>query len=138
MSDERTLLEAELLKHYGWYYWGTKGWSSAHHFVLFVVPVLTAVSTVLVAVKYDNTAVQTSLSTLATVLASIAASQGFAKKWQANRRARSRIDQLMIQMTDPHADLAQIRSQLVDVVMQQDEGVLAAEHHDVVAPKKKP
>jgi hypothetical protein len=137
VSQERDRLEAELAKHHRWYDSGTRNWSAVHHGVLFAVPLLTAVSTVLTAIDFKHPGWQTSCTTLATVLATIAASQGFAKKWQANRRARSRIDQLMIQMTDPQVDLAKIRSQFAEIIMQQDEGILAAEHHDEARPHKK-
>ena len=82
---------------------------------------------------------QSFITTSATVLASIAAAQGFARKWQANRMSRSRIDQLRVEMGNPEVDLARVRGLLLEIIRQRDDGVLATEHVDVVAlaPKKK-
>jgi hypothetical protein len=93
VSDQDTL-EKELKKHYGWYDHGTRAWSTAHHATLFLVPILTIAATVLLKAHWASEEVQIVLTTAATVLASIAASQGFAKKWQTNRISRSRLDQL--------------------------------------------
>jgi hypothetical protein len=134
-SDKDTL-EQEIEKHYGWYNHGTLAWSTAHHVTLFVVPVLTAAATVLLKTDWAPE-VQIILTTAATVLASIAASQGFAKKWQANRLSRSRLDQLRVEMTNPHFDRDAVREKLVEIIRQHDEGVLAAENAPVALPAPK-
>jgi ribulose-5-phosphate 4-epimerase/fuculose-1-phosphate aldolase len=79
VSDQDTL-EKELKKHYGWYDHGTRAWSTAHRATLFLVPILTAAATVLLKAHWASEEVQIVPTTAATVLASIAASQGFAKK----------------------------------------------------------
>jgi hypothetical protein len=68
------------------------------------------------------------LTTAATALASITASQCFAKKWQAYRLSRGRIEQIFVEMTDPHVDIGAVRQQLLEIIRQHEEGVLTAEH----------
>ena len=138
-NQDRETLDAELTKHYDWYNSGTRMWSTLHHTTLFLVPILTAVATVLLKAEWDwaSDNVQIILTTAATVLASIAASQGFAKKWQTNRMSRSQIDQIRVEMTDPNVDLKTIRAKLLEIIRQHDEGVLAAENASAALPASK-
>ncbi len=140
-NPDRDTLEKELKKHYDWYHTGTLMWSTAHHTTLFLVPILTAAATVLLKAKWASVEFQLFLTTAATVLASIAASQGFARKWQTNRLSRSRLDQLYVEMTDPNFDRKSVRTKLLEVIRQHDEGVLAAENAGAALPppkRKKP
>ena len=104
---------------------------------MFLVPILTAAATVLLKAHWASEEVQIVLTTAATVLASIAASQGFAKKWQTNRISRSRLDQLYVEMANPKVDRKAIREQLIEGIRQQDEGVLAAENAGAAQASKR-
>ena len=136
-TSERAALETELMKHYAWYNRGTLLWSTAHHVTLFLVPILAATATVLLKTQWVDPNIQVVLTTVATVLASISASQGFAKKWQTNRLSRGRIEQIMVEMTDPRVDIAAVRQQLLEIIRQHEEGVLTAEiGHDALGTSK--
>jgi hypothetical protein len=44
-TSERDEVERKLRKHCTWYNHGTLTWSAAHHFTLFLVPLLAAAAT---------------------------------------------------------------------------------------------
>jgi len=64
------------------------------------------------------------LAAVGTLVTAVTAFAGFERKWRANRLSRGRMNQLRIDLMDPAADLAAIRSGLKAVLEAEDREVL--------------
>ncbi len=134
MTDaERSFLNAEIQRQYGWYNKGSRFWSAVHHWSLGVAGALTALAAFVVkigwlkdtlpSVYYYREDIVAGLTFVATLLTATAAAGGFGRKWQANRVSRGRVDRVRIVMSDPNADAKMIREELQDIIKKHDEGI---------------
>ncbi|CUS36285.1 exported hypothetical protein [Candidatus Nitrospira nitrificans] len=69
------------------------------------------------------------LAAAATLVTTFAASGGFGRKWQANRRSRGRIDQVKIDFSSPNADAQKIREDLKAIIKQHDDSIIGSADH---------
>jgi hypothetical protein len=107
-EEEKAFLESEIKRQYQWYNRGSKLWSTVHHWSLAVSALLSALATLVLKSEWINTLVVTyrddvaaGFAAAATLVTTLAASGGFGRKWQANRRSRGRMDQVRIDFSNP-------------------------------------
>lgn len=126
---ERKQLREQLLKKYEWYDKGTRAWSSAYNVSLFLSAGLSTTAAVVLKVLSNQRAqnISTICAAVAALLTTYIAGGGFGRKWKANRLARSSIAQLLIDIDDPKADLAQIRLRLKATMQTEDEGIIGTD-----------
>ncbi len=66
------------------------------------------------------------LAAAATLVTTLAASGGFGRKWQANRRSRGRMDQVKIDFSNPKADPEKIREELKNIIKEHDDSIIGS------------
>lgn len=115
-EEEKAFLEGEINRQYQWYNRGSKLWSAVHHWSLAVSALLSALATLVLKSEWIKTLVVTTL----------AASGGFGRKWQANRRSRGRMDQVKIDFSNPEADAKKIRESLKDIIKEHDDSIIGS------------
>ncbi|HRI39211.1 MAG TPA: SLATT domain-containing protein [Nitrospira sp.] len=132
-EEEKAFLESEINRQYQWYNRGSKLWSAVHHWSLAVSALLSALATLVLKSEWVNTFVVTyrddvaaGLAAAATLVTTLAASGGFGKKWQANRRSRGRMDQVKIDFSSPKADPQRIREDLKAIIKQHDDSIIGS------------
>lgn len=109
---------------------GQRAWSLAHHGALFGASVLSVGVGFIVQLKSElltalpNQSLSTFLAFLAAALSAVAGGGGFERKWRANRISRARLDGLRLDLSEPGADLGQMRKQLKEIIRLHDEEVL--------------
>jgi hypothetical protein len=129
MSDgERGELRQHVEQQLAWCNTGSRAWSFAHHGTLGLAAVLSAGAAVIAKLsslspesRGDWTVI---LAGAAAMLATIGVSGGFERKWRTNRVNRGRCRRLLIELGASDADLGRIRSELVQVVSDQDGGII--------------
>ncbi|WAK01350.1 hypothetical protein [Methylobacter sp. YRD-M1] len=130
-DEEKAFLESEIARQYRWYNKGSRLWSSVHHWSLAVSALLSAFATLVLKSEWIKTLivayredVAAGLTAAATLVTTLAASGGFGRKWQANRRSRGRIDQIKIDFSSPDADSQKIRDDLKQVMKEHDDAII--------------
>ncbi len=130
-EEEKAFLEREINRQYQWYNRGSKLWSAIHHWSLAVSALLSALATLVLKSEWIKTLVVTcrddvaaGLAATATLVTTLAASGGFGRKWQANRRSRGRMDQVKIDFASPKADPQKIREDLKDIIREHDDSII--------------
>lgn len=106
---------------------GTKAWSTAYNGCLILSAILSAIATMVVKLsflKMYSTDVVAICSGLATLCTALVAAGGFSRKWRANRTARSRLSQLLIDVNNPTSDLEAIRTSLKKIIQDEDDGIM--------------
>lgn len=136
--SEKDSLQIHVNRWYRWSHKGQKLWSLCHHSFLFGSVVMGLLAAALlkllpdevrwdlmgIAWSKDNIAALLSLS--AAVLAGIAATGGFERKWRINRLSRSKIEMLMIDMEAPDVDVRAVREALKKVIKEHDAGIVGS------------
>lgn len=123
----RKTLETQIKDQQAIYNRGTIGWSALYNSCLVGAAILSASAAVLVKVEAwkafapDTAAICAGVSAL---LSSLNLGGGFDRKWRANRSARSKIKQLLVDLSDPAVDLANIRTQFKQIVNDQDVAIM--------------
>jgi hypothetical protein len=133
MDDkERRALKLEVDRHRRWYDLGSRLWSTAHHGSLFLAAALSAAAALIL--KLDSLAewsgrtdLAATVSALAALLGTLAASGGFQRKWRANRQGRGKLDQLLIDLSADGADATKARAELKEIIAHEDQAVLGLE-----------
>lgn len=132
-EEEKTFLESEIDRQYQWYNRGSKLWSAIHHWSLAVSALLSALATLVLKSEWINTLVVTyrddvaaGFAAAATLVTTLAASGGFGRKWQANRRSRGRMDQVRIDLSSPEADPRKIREDLKCIIKEHDDSIIGS------------
>ncbi len=132
-EEERAFLEHEINRQYQWYNRGSKLWSAIHHWSLAVSALLSALATLVLKSEWIKTLVVTyrddvaaGLAAAATLVTTLAASGGFGRKWQANRRSRGRMDQVKIDFSSSKADPQKIREDLKSIIKEHDESIIGS------------
>lgn len=132
-EEERAFLESEITRQYQWYNRGSKLWSAVHHWSLAVSALLSALATLVLKSEWIKTFVVTcrddvaaGLAAAATLVTTLAASGGFGRKWQANRRSRGRMDQIKIDFSNRQVDPQKIREDLKEVIREHDDWVIGS------------
>lgn len=130
-DEEKAFLESEIVRQYRWYNRGSRLWSSVHHWSLAGSALLSAFATLVLKSEWISTLivaypndVAAGLTAAATLVTTFAASGGFGRKWQANRRSRGRIDQIKIDFSSPDADSQKIRDDLKQVIKEHDDAII--------------
>lgn len=130
-EEEKAFLEREINRQYQWYNRGSKLWSAIHHWSLAVSALLSALATLVLKSEWIKTLVVTcrddvaaGLAATATLVTTLAASGGFGRKWQANRRSRGRLDQVQIDFESTKADPQKIREDLKDIIREHDDSII--------------
>ena len=130
-DEEKAFLESEITRQYRWYNNGSRLWSAVHHWSLAVSALLSALATVVLKSEWIKTLivayrddVAAGLAAAATLVTILAASGGFGRKWQANRRSRGRIDSIKIDFSRPEADSQKIREDLKQVIKEHDDTII--------------
>ena len=114
-----------------WYDRGSRLWSTAHHGSLFLAAVLSAASALTLKLDTlarwpERTDLAATLSALAALLGTLAAGGGFQRKWQANRQARGKLDQLIIDQANG-ADANKVGEALKGIIEHEDKSILGLE-----------
>lgn len=135
-DNERAFLGEEIDTRYRWYNRGSRLWSAAHHWSLALSAVLSTLSALVLKMGFVRTALPwlysyredaaTVLAGGAAIIATLAASGGFGRKWQTNRISRGQIERLRLDFNATDADPARIRDTLKDVIRTHDEGIIGA------------
>src|SRR5215813_924488 len=119
--EEKTQLKAQPDEKYAWYNKGSRWWSAAHHSSLYLAAGFSAASALML--KLDSlkqwqyiTDVAATVSAVAALLGTFAASGGFERKWRANRISRGKIEELRIDLTDDSADAKAVRERLKAII----------------------
>jgi hypothetical protein len=123
----RDKLQEDLEVRLKMYNQGSKLWSAAYHTLLYSSATLSTAAAMLVKMTSFKDHAQDISAVLAAVSALFStyiAGGGFSRKWRANRIARGKISQLLIDISDPSCDLAQLRLQLKQVIQEEDEGIV--------------
>ena len=130
-DEEKAFLESEINRQYRWYNRGSKLWSTVHHWSLAVSALLSALATVVLKSEWIKSFVvayrddvAAGLAAAATLVTTLAASGGFGRKWQANRRSRGRMDQVRIDFSSPNADSEKIRDELKKIIKEHDDSII--------------
>jgi hypothetical protein len=131
MTMEADEVRAELKKWHDHFQAGSRAWSLAHHITAYGAAILSVAVgfitqrpeawTFLGVGKND---LSTGLALLAAVLATVAATGGFERKWHSNRLSRSKVDLLRLDLIDPKPDLQAIRVELKQIIMIHDRAVM--------------
>ena len=107
---------------------GTKAWSFAYNTCLMGAAALSAASAVIVKVTFltqqhatDTAAI---CSSLAALFSTLIAGGGFARKWRANRIARSKTSQLQIDVLNPAIQVDDLTKSLKQIIEEQDVGIV--------------
>jgi hypothetical protein len=133
-EEEKAFLESEINRQYQWYNRGSKLWSAVHHWSLAVSAfLLSALATLVLKSEWIKTLVVTyrdnvaaGLAAAATLVTTLAASGGFGRKWQANRRSRGRMDQVKIDFSNPKTDPQKIREDLKTIIQQHNDSIIGS------------
>ena len=135
-DEERTYLNAELVKKTRWFNKGSRIWSAMHHWSLGVSAALSALAALVLKIGYFKSAypaiydnredIVAVLAFISTFLTATSAAGGFGRKWQTNRISRGRTDRLQIALSDPNADAGAIRHELEEIIKSHDEGIVGA------------
>lgn len=94
---------------------GSMLWSASYHIALGLAGILGLVAGVMSQATFgsilgiERKSVITIISLVAAVLTFAAGFGGFQRKWQANRVYRNELEQVRIDLANPHADIAAIR-----------------------------
>lgn len=130
-EEEKPFLEGEINRQYRWYNMGSRVWSAVHHWSLAVSAFLSAAATLVLKSDWIKTLGETylndvaaGLAATATVITTLAATGGFGRKWQANRRSRGQIEQIKIDFSSPEADSQKTRDELKRVIKEHDETII--------------
>lgn len=133
-EEQRKFLSEQIEAKYQWFNRGSRFWSAAHHWSLAVSAIFSAAAaltlklTILQATSfplYDNREdVGALLAAVGALIAALAAVGGFARKWQANRISRGRIERLRLDLYDAESDYATLSNVLKDLIRQHDEGIV--------------
>jgi hypothetical protein len=131
MNTEAEALRAELARWRDSFQAGSRAWSLAHHVTAFGAAIISVAvgfiiqrpeSWTLAGLSRDS--LSTVLALLAAVLATIAATGGFERKWHSNRLSRSKIDLLRLDLLDPTPDFQTIRSELKLIIAAHDRAII--------------
>ncbi len=129
MSDEKNELKDYVSKKLNSHSLWTKLWSFAHHGFLFGAAILSASAAIILKVIPDLSTI--SSENLAAIFASIAALMstigglgGFQRKWQTNRRTKSSLEKLQIELMSDQVDTPKIRSSLQETIVKHHEGII--------------
>ena len=135
-DEERVLLTQQLDTKYRWFNNGSRLWSAMHHWSLGLSGILSALAVVVLKINWlkgllpavvDNREdVAAGLAALATLIATLAASGNFGRKWQTNRISRGHVERLKIALSDPAADPIVIRKELIDIIKKHDEAIIGS------------
>lgn len=126
-TQYRADVAKELEDRYKFYDTGSKLWSAGYHILLYSSAALsTAAAAVLKITSFKDHAqdVSATFAAVSALFTTYIAGGGFSRKWRANRIARGKISQLLIDVKDPTTDLGQIRLQLKQVIQEEDEGIV--------------
>ena len=137
MDDkERDTLRSAIERRYRWYDHGSRVWSALHHWSLALSAILSALSALVL--KLDSLArllpaldayrndLAAGLAGLGAVIATVAASGGFGRKWQTNRISRGQVERLLLDVEAPDAIGANVRDMLKEVIKTHDEHIVGA------------
>ncbi|MDE3761832.1 hypothetical protein GOA77_13555 [Sinorhizobium meliloti] len=111
----RDALEAFVTAAYSKANIGAIAWSVSYHVTLGLAGVLSLVAGVLSQISFvsilsiEKKTVISIISVAAAVLTFLAGFGGFERKWQANRVYRNELEQVRLDLANPHADIAAIR-----------------------------
>jgi hypothetical protein len=144
MTTEADALRAELKKWRDGFQAGSKAWSLAHHVTAYGAAILSVAVGFIVqrpetwtlgGISRDS--LSTCLALLAALLATIAATGGFERKWHSNRLSRSKVDLLELDLLDPSPDFRAIRAELKLIIASHDRAIigLLRETNDHGRPK---
>ena len=130
-NDEQSMLRQiqEIVeKKYKHYNAWAKTWSAIYHSSLWLAAIASAVSAGFVKLKILANAqyqsdVAAVLSGLAAILTTFVLVGGVDRKWRANRRARSELELLKIDLLNPNVNEAAMRKRLKEIVSQQSQEI---------------
>jgi len=123
----RDEVKVQIQARYEWHNKGTKAWSTAYNGCLIGAAVLSAIAAVIVKLTIWKTYasdIASLCSAMAALCSTLVAGGGFSRKWRANRMARSKLSQLLIDVDNPTIDLEGIRTSLKRIIQEEDEGIL--------------
>jgi len=131
MATEIGRLRRELKNWREYFHGRSIAWSLVHHVTAFGAAIASAIIGFLIQRPTTWTLwgankdeFSTWLALLAAILATIAATGGFERKWRSCRLSRSRIDLLRIDLTEPQPDLEAIRLRLKGIITNHDGAIV--------------
>ena len=122
---EKATLFAEANKYRQWFYKGQKYWSLAHHVSIYGSIICSVAAGAVLQFKFHNdSAIATTLTTIAAALTGIATAGGFERKWRSNRLSRSKIDCLLIDIETAGADFKDLSTRLKAIIEKHDQEII--------------
>jgi len=112
-------------KHYNnW----AKTWSAIYHSALWLAAISSAISAIVLKLNIlSNPQFQSDIAAIlagsAAILTTFALVGGVDRKWRANRKARSEIELLKIDLLNPKFNEAEIRKRLKEIISQQSRDI---------------
>jgi hypothetical protein len=102
---------------------GHRYWSAGYHAALYGAPISAFVTTLAALTSYSSETSKVSAA-VTTILSALAAQGRFQDKWRANRMARNQMQQLDVELMNPHADLANIAERYKTALQTEDVAIL--------------
>jgi uncharacterized membrane protein len=131
MTTEADALRAELKKWHDHFQAGSRAWSLAHHITAYGAAILSVAVGFIVQrpetwtlAGISRNSLSTWLALLAAVLATVAATGGFERKWHSNRLSRSKVDLLRLDLIEPTPDVQAIRAELKQIITTHDRAII--------------
>jgi uncharacterized protein YjiS (DUF1127 family) len=127
MTEEQARLIHELKRWLARFETGTRAWSAVYNTCAFGALILSAAAALilkLTAFSFPKEDVAALCSTVAAILSTAVATGGFQRKWRANRKARSALQLLSLDVEGEDVDLHAARERLKQIIEEQDAGTL--------------
>ena len=130
--EERKALSVEVQNLYKIRDSSTKMWSALYHGSLYLSAISSATAALILKLDFlKDTNYQTDISAIlagaAAIITTLTAAGSFNRKWRVNRKSRSGLEQLRIELSDPNMGGESIRKQLKEIIRKHDEGIIGPE-----------
>jgi type VI protein secretion system component VasK len=108
---------------------GTRAWSTAYNACVFGALILSAAAALVLKLHamgdgFPREDIAAVCAMVAAILSTAVATGGFQRKWRANRKARSALQMLKLDLAPNNADFDKIRERLKQILAEQDSGVI--------------
>jgi len=126
--QEKETLTIEVERFYKSRRRSTKMWSALYHGSLYVSAISSGAAAVILKLDFLKGNYQSDLSAIlagaGAIIVALTAAGSFHTKWRVNRKSRSGLEQLRIDLSNPEMDGEQIRTRLKEIVQKHDEGII--------------
>ena len=129
MDNEKERIVRYVDKNLRSYSWWTKFWSFCHHSFAFGGAIFSAAAALIITTEtpvlvpsYVNSAAL--FSAIAAVIGVISGTGGFQRKWEANRRTKSNLEQVRICLFSDDFDKKAVKLKLKEMIKNHHEGII--------------